>query len=77
MNVLDKYDNIKLSAFAGHLHQIATNAVRKGMDNLLSKKHSLDPSYFNAEITLSLSELSVDEFKPLRTVTVKNTENLY
>ena len=76
MNVLDKDDNIKLSAFAGHLHQIAIDAVTKELHKLLFEKHSIDESYYRAEITLILSELSRDEFQPLRTVTVSNTDNL-
>jgi hypothetical protein len=76
MNVLDKDENIKLSGLAGHLHEVCIQATNKELHKLLLEKHSIDESYFRVEITLKLYELSRDEFQPLRTVTVYNTDNL-
>jgi hypothetical protein len=74
VSFFDKDENLKSSAFAGHLHEIATQAVAKEMRKVLFEDNGLDTAYFNCEITLSFSELSSDSFQPLRTVTVNKKE---
>lgn len=74
MDFFDKDENLKSSAFAGHLHEIATQAVAKEMHRILFDQYSIDPAYFNCEITLSFSELSSDTFQPLRTVRIVKKE---
>jgi hypothetical protein len=63
------------SQLAGQLHQIACDAVDDALRRQ-AERDAIDLAYFNCNITLEWSELSVDEFKPLRTVRVEKTEHI-
>lgn len=69
MTLVSKDEDINLSAMAGHLHQIAEDAIKNEIEKVC-KKHGFDAAYWDFNLKLEFSSLDTSSFKPWKTVYV-------
>jgi hypothetical protein len=73
--LFNKDDDVNMSAMAGHLHQIANDAIQKEFNKIMTWT-GYDPSYWNWKLKLEFSSLSTGEFAVLDTVTIDEVKHV-